>query len=398
MVGGAEEYIRKISNKLTEKGHEIIIITVEPFKGISSMTSECFIENGIKIYRFFPLNIYSDVHHSKAPSFLKPFWHMLSIYNLHSYFVIKKILKKEKPDVVHTNNLGGISTSAFKAAKSLNIPIVHTCHDFYLVCPFAILLCSFNNWSACTNPLIPCKIYRKLKKELIGSKPAVVTAPSNFVLNKHVEKGFFKDSKKLVLPLGIELCKDEFYGSLPPKKESVDILYVGKLERHKGVQILINAFKKVDNTNVCLHIIGSGNYSSDIKKLASEDQRIHFYGQLPNEEVQEFYKKVDITVVPSICYENSPVVIYESLKKGIPVIGSNIGGIPELIKNNSNGFLFEAGDTEHLALIIKDVATNSSKRIILRNNAAESVKEYGMENHINNLITIYTNLIPVTHN
>jgi glycosyltransferase involved in cell wall biosynthesis len=402
ILGGAEIYVERIAKYLAKK-NEVIIITTKPYEGLSSLKLSVEIKDNIKIYRFYPLNIYHTYHASniKIPDFLRILWHIIDLWNIHSYFIIKKILKKEKPNVVHTHNLSSLSHSTFDAVKSLKFPLVHKIVDCAIICPYAVLLCPMRNWKICKYPIYPCKIYRKIKNKIVDNKPDIVTAPSQLTLDMHTKNGFFRYSKKICLPNGIEI-DNQFYinnsnfsfdigGNL--KNTKINILYVGGLTKYKGVHILINAFKQIKNKNVKLHIVGGGNYQKNLKALAKKDGRITFYGKLSNEEVQGFYKIGNIVIVPSICYDNLPGVIQESFRVGTPVIGSRIGGLPESIKNGHNGFLFEPGNTKQLKEILENIIKNPGQLKELSKNARKSVEKYEISKHVEKLINIYKEAI-----
>ncbi|ODS37367.1 hypothetical protein BEH94_07780 [Candidatus Altiarchaeales archaeon WOR_SM1_SCG] len=396
-LGGGGIYVERIAKDLEKAGNKVTIITTNIFNNLDSFKLLRKNEKNIAIYRFYPFNVYANINAYKKHIILKIIWHLIDLWNIHSYFTIKKILKKEKPDVVHTHNLGGLSAGAtFRAIKNLNLPLVHTCHDHAILCPYAVLLCPFWKGESCKYPKFPCEIYRKIKRKIIHD-PDIVTAPSQFVLNNHTVAGFFKGSKKIVIPLGIELDKFNNLSDNGKAAENFNILYVGGLSKIKGVHILIEVFKKIFQVNVKLHIVGGGDYASTLKGLAKNDNRIIFYGKLPNQEVQRFYKESDVVVVPSICYENSPTVIYESFRAGTPVISSNIGGIPELIKDNHNGFLFEAGNIIRLREILENIIENPEQLKDLSKNAFEAVKQYDMNKHIGQLIKIYKEAIELNN-
>ena len=385
--GGAGIYVNNITKALVMLRHEVSVITMLPkYSGVNSLTPKLEIENGVKIYRFHPIleaRLRINLLNKKI---VVPFWYLTEFYNPHSDYVIKGILKREKPDVVHVNYTRGFSFSVMRVVKDLHLPLVYTCHDYRLLCPLGSLL--HRTGKICKNPKLPCKIYRYINNRITDNRPDIVIAPSQFVLDMYRTQNSFKDSKKTILPLGIEL------GNFNNVKRDIDIkkfdiLYVGSLIKFKGVQILIEAFKKISHKNVKLHIIGDGNYVSKLKELANGDDRIIFYGKIPNEEAQRFYKMADIVVVPSICYEVFGIVILEAHRVGIPVIGSNIGGIPEIIKDKYNGFLFEAGHVEQLKRILENIIENSDLLKELKKNALESVKRYNMSAHIEKLMEIY---------
>ena len=94
---------------------------------------------------------------------------------------------------------------------------------------------------------------------------------------------------------------------------------------HKGVHILIEAFKNIKNENIKLHILGKGTEEYTLKEIAKEDERILFHGFVEGKELQNFYENANIVVVPSICFDNSPMVIYESLMNGTPLLEVILG-------------------------------------------------------------------------
>lgn len=110
---------------------------------------------------------------------------------------------------------------------------------------------------------------------------------------------------------------------------------------------------------------------------------------MPDEELITLYRKANVSVVPSIWYDNSPMVIYESLTNGTPVIGSSMGGIPELIEEGYNGFLFETGNVEELKGILENLIEHPSELKRLEEGAFESVKKYDMDEHVRKLEELY---------
>lgn len=378
VIGGAEISVRRAVEGLVKKGHGVLVITTSPDR--NSYIEEI---NGVKVYRINPLNLYTIYNTQNQPAIFKPIWHVFDLWNPHSYVIIKNILKKEKPDIVHINNFGGLSLSVFNVVKSLKIPSIFTAHCYSLICPRGSLLNS--DGMICNNPPKLCRLYIKIQKFFVNKKIDLVTAPSQFVIDKLKASGVFEDVKTMKVPLGIELSDKKSEKNY----EILDILYVGRLIKHKGVHILIKAFKELKQKNIKLHILGKGPYADEFKKLAGSDQRIIFYGFVPDEDLMKLYKKANITAVPSIWYDNSPMMIYESFVNGTPVIGSRIGGIPELVEDGYNGFLFEAGNMGELKIILENLIKNPSVLKRLEDNAFESVKKYGMAGYIRTLEKTY---------
>lgn len=381
VIGGAEIVVENVANELVKRGHHVTVITTQT-EGRSTVEEI----KGVKIYKINPWNLYTFYNHQKQPALIKPIWHLIDLWNPHSYLTVKNILKKEMPDIVNIHNFKGISLSVFSAVKSLNLPLVFTAHDYSLICIKANLL--DRHHEICTDPYLICTQYNKIQRYLVNAKPDIVTAPSNFVIEQLKMSGLFNGTRTIKLPLGIQLMNEKKEKSY----QNIDILYIGALSKHKGVHILINAFKELKNKKVRLHILGKGGDEEELKRISSDDKRITFYGFINGDELTDFYQKMNLTVVPSIWYDNSPMVIYESLRSATPVIGSKIGGIPELIEEGRNGFLFEAGNVNELKDILENLILNIPELKKLEQGAFESVKKYSIDNHMAKLENIYHSL------
>ena len=139
ILGGAEVVVEKVAKNLAIKGHEVVVIT-------TSYDEEAVENvNGVKVYRVNPLNVYKMYDHPKKPSFMKPIWHTIDLWNIQVYKTLKSILEDENPDIVHIHNFKGFSLSAFQVVKKLNLPLVFTAHDYSLICMRANLLNSSGN-------------------------------------------------------------------------------------------------------------------------------------------------------------------------------------------------------------------------------------------------------------
>ena len=387
-VGGADLYAEKISKQLSKRGHDVFSISARPtFEKSLSYSLE---ENGnYRVYWFYPLNISTFHNVAKRSAFIQGIWRILDLWNIHSYYVVKKILKLEKPDIVHLHTPVGLSPSVFKAVKSLGIPLVFTLHDYYLICPRIGLLHA--SGEICTSPHPLCKKYLKFNKKLVSDAPDVVIAPSKFAMDMHTDNGLFNSANKIVLPNAVDF---ELASSVAKKDHAcTQYLYVGQIRPHKGIHTLIKAFSKLEHENIRLNIVGSGLSEAELKQLAHEDNRIIFHGRISDNDLKKMYEISDFTVVPSIWYENSPLVIYESLSNGTPVIGSRIGGIPELVIDGYNGYLFEPGNISELNEILEKSLSDKSMHNELCVNAFNSFKQYNMSEHIEKLEGIYKECI-----
>jgi glycosyltransferase involved in cell wall biosynthesis len=380
VYGGAEMYVYQLAQRLSNR-HEVSVITTEPYHGLKSFGDDKKMEGTITVHRFYPLNVYSNYHYADKPPVLKPLWHAMDLWNPHTYKTVKRIVKEERPDVVHIHNFKGLSASVFNAVKDLGIPTIHTVHDCDLLCPRTTLLTGSN--ATCYTPRALCVLYRKRSHTI---KPDIVTAPSNFILDLLTKEGIFNNVEKIKLPLGIEI---EANPVPKVKRDTFDILYVGRLGVHKGVHVLIESFKNFERESARLHIVGEGDDMSLFKSMAAEDERIRFYGFLPKEELRLLYGSVDVAVVPSICYEIFGLIIPECYEYGVPVIGSRAGAIPELIQDGYNGLTFDVGDVVGLTSALRKLSEDGTLLKTMSNNALATSRDYAMDVHVTRVESIY---------
>jgi len=379
--GGAEKVAERVAKGLRGAGHEVFVISTKPWSGWASLKPVAAEESGIKVYRFYPANIFYYLKDFKHGIFFRLIWHFFDMFNCQSARAVKKILRAEKPDLVLTHNLMGIGFKIPRAIRKLKIKHIHTLHDVQLSVPSGLIISGKEKrWEQRTWLR---KIYEVICRRLFSSPDAVVS-PSKWLLGFYASKGFFKKSKKIVLPNPVERI---YPAGIPMDNSILKLLYLGQIEEHKGILFLLDVLKKID-IDFKLHIAGDGSKMEELKKIVGEDNRFVVHGKLVGEEVVKIFNLVDLTVVPSLCYENSPSVIYESLAAGVSVLAAKIGGVAELVRDGENGFTFEAGNAEDLARALKQAATNRESLQKMRPAAAKSVENFGIENYIQNLLNI----------
>ena len=350
--GGAETAVELIADGLKKGGYEVVIITTKPlFNKVRIQKSEIRIHYVNGIY----------YHLNKIPKFLRLFWHLFDMFGIGGYLAVSKILKKEKPDAVMTHCLKGIGYLIPRAVKSLKIRHIHTLHDIQLIHPSGLM---YYGREKIINGMFS-KLYQLLSKLLFGS-PDVVVSPSKWLMEIHTSRGFFKKSKKIILPnpSGVSAVKIK---KAKREAEIFRFLYVGQIEEHKGILFLIRAFKNINkdladnDSRASIKLIAAGNGSQLNKALeiAGKNDNIELLGRKSKEEVAELMLAADCLIVPSLCYDNSPMVLYEAFTLSLPAIASRIGGIPELVEGKS---LFEPGNEEDLADKMKRALKRDKKK------------------------------------
>ena len=379
--GGAEVIAALEAKGLKDVWQHVFIITSRPYRGFRSLFVSRGEDNEIPVYRFYPLNFYHYLNDFRFPGFVRFFWHLWDNFNIFSYWQVKKILITEKPDAIITHNLMGLGFLLPRLLKKLKIKHLHTLHDVQLGTPSGLILHGKEkSWQHHFFKIIG---YDKLMKFLWRS-PDVVISPSRFLLNYYQKLGLFPDSKKTVLPNPIkQIIKFNRKSSY-----NLELLYLGQIHSAKGILELISAIHNLKLPALRLNIIGVGPDLACAKKLAGLDKRICFHGWLGHQEMMPLLAKADVLIVPSLCYENSPTVIYEVLALGIPVLAADIGGVAELITEGKNGWIFPAGDFKTLNKKIISLYNQRDKLHLLTDNCHQSVKPYLLDNYIDKVLSL----------
>lgn len=329
------------------------------------------------------------------------------LYSFEAKNKIEKLLKKEKPDIVHLNNFAHqISPSILDVFHKYKIPTVMTLRDYKLVCPSYTMLANGNPCEKCKNGkyywcflkkctknsyiksfLNTIEMYLHHKILHIYNQIDLIIATSQFLREKHMEMGF--RNKIVCLP---NFVNTEDY--LPGYQwEEKAIVYFGRLSSEKGLFTLLNAVKGLD---IQLKMIGDGQIRQGLEqKVRSEGiNNVVFMGYKAGGELKKEIKSSMVTVLPSEWYEAFGRTIIESYALGKPVIGSRIGGIPELVKDNETGLTFEPGNSEDLKNKIGYFLKNPNLVIKMGKNAKKFVEEnFNPEKHYQELMKIYNTVL-----
>lgn len=386
LKGGAEHSVKLLAENLSKHGFDVMVFTID------SDTRTPVIEelNGVKVFR----GTGGNYNIRKAYRAKKSIWESirnkyLEIHNCSILPELENVYKDFKPDLVHANCLAGISMSAIAFFKEKNIPIVYTLRDYYLDSPT-----NRTEVSSWKNPLkkIILDLYRNYTRRSSLSV-AAVTAPSEFTLNYYLNNGYFKDAtlKKCVVN-SVDVNTEEVQKCIQEKHfhKERNYMYAGSLIEAKGIKPMLEAFMKT-KLNANLFICGEGNLSEYIKGCALLDSRIKVMGKLSPKELSDVYKKSDVMLVPSLWAEPFGRVVIEAAKYGLYVIGSNNGGIPEIIKCLGCGQICNVEDEDVFAKAIESAYTKSFEQTY--KNILDKISIYSIDNQINNFKNIYSEIL-----
>src|SRR3989339_1148265 len=387
--GGSEAYFFGLSKILEDHGHKVIYFSVKNEKNEKSNQDDFFI-NGINFGK--RENIFKDI---------KKFGH--SLYSLEAKRKLEKLILETKPDVAHLHNISHhISPSIFSVLKKYKIPVVQTLHDYQLICPNYRLLtqgrvcerCKRRKyWNAviykCVHDskmqsLAECAemYFHKFFRFYENGVDCFIT-PSSFLKEKIKEWKAVPSSKIISIPNFIDV--NEYKPNYAPGDYA---LYFGRLSEEKGVDVLIDA---VSGTNIKLKIVGEG---PELKKLKVKSEKlrvdVEFLGYKTGEELRDIIRGAKFVVLPPIWYENYPISLLEAGALGKPIIGSNIGGIPEIVKDEVNGFLAKPGDAKNLRKKMELLWNDNELCEKMGRKSREMVeKNNGPEGHYREVMRVY---------
>ncbi|WP_425148375.1 glycosyltransferase family 4 protein [Deinococcus sp.] len=335
IVGGAEKIVFNLAQGMEKRGHSVTVITTSP-PGDKISVEEV---EGIKVY-YVPLeNFYWPFDEAPKSSAQKFLWHLRDAWNQKMSSTVKTIIRHEKPDVVHIHNLAGFSGTVLKDI-STNFPTILTLHDYYFKCFRSTM---FKNGKNCNGQCWDCKIL-SLPRKVVSKRVRLVVGVSNFVLNRVASDEYFRDVEKDVIHNSIR----EAEISRNTGREIVSIGYIGKITEEKGFSSIVETLKALNRSDWRFVFAGRGDektISTSLIKLGDNAKYLGFV------EASEFYKNVDLIIVPSLWNDPYPTVILEAFARGIPVIGRDRGGIAEIISLVSQELVF--GSNEELSSIVK---------------------------------------------
>jgi glycosyltransferase involved in cell wall biosynthesis len=171
------------------------------------------------------------------------------------------------------------------------------------------------------------------------------------------------------------------------------VLFAGRLTAEKGLQTVIAAMRRIPREYaVTLTIAGKGSLEGEARAAADEDPRVSFAGYLSGDDKVQAFAGADCLLLPSLWYENAPVVILEAAAYELPIIGSRLGAIPEFVQDGANGLLFEAGNPKALAEAIIRLATNRDLLATLTVGGASLIAKHSIAGMLDHYLSHYSSL------
>lgn len=390
LKGGSERYVFELTKLLESRGHTVIPFSMRDQRNFKTKYDKYFIKK-VDLDKFNFKNI------------IKFF------YNYEAIHKLKKLIEEERPDLAHLHNIAHqISPAIIKILKKYNIPVVQTLHDYKLICPNYRL---FSRGQVCykcqSGKFYNCFLNKCIKNSWLKSflvmneaylnnrclkfydKIDRFIAPSQYMRNTCLKYGIPENRIALV------------YNFIDAGKELINhnnadyILYYGRLSKEKGIESLIKAMTMI-NQNTKLKIVGQGPEFSNFRFLISRfklNNKIELLDSKYGDELNQIIAQAKAVIVPSLWPENMPYGILEALALGKVVIASRIGGLPEIINDDENGFLFTSGDSHDLANKIKRIVNDKNLEVKIEKNIPASLIKFNKEEHYTKINQIYLELL-----
>lgn len=389
--GGSETYIFEVGKQLQKMGHEVEYFGMEHEGRIVGNHAQSYTSD-------------MNFHTGKIGKIFYPF---KIIYSSEAREKIRTVLEDFKPDVVHLNNFTYQITPSilyeihkYEKRKHHSVKIVATVHDPQLVCPNHMLIngstgkacdkCLSGKYLNCTKGkcihgsriksalgAIEGRLYRSLHTyRMIDT----IICPSNF-MEGTMKRNPDINGRTVMLRNFISIASS----TIDKHEMNRDyVLYFGRYSEEKGIKTLIQAAKELPE--IPFIYAGNGTYEEEVNAVKNIENK----GFTKGTELSNLIAGAAFSMIASECFENCPFSVMESQVLNTPVLGANIGGIPELIREGMDGELFISGNVDNLKQKIKSMWTDS-KRLELYSENCKNIHYDSIDEYCNKLMKIYEN-------
>jgi glycosyltransferase involved in cell wall biosynthesis len=368
--GGAELAAEGIARWLADHGHQVGVYADAEFRSPADNQPR-------NALRFTPAERWwthrTNEHGAKSrPN--KALWHFADHLPGQGAKEFGKVVSSFRPDLVMVHLAPGFGIGLFDYCARQDIPLVFVVHDFWMTCLRSSMFSPAG--TVCTKRELLCRWSSSIRWGALSRIPRLgFWAPSGKIVeivgrelgltlpNTLVEKNVVNLSDFAGVSVG---------GAISPPR----FLYVGKVTTAKGVDFVLERLRSLPpDARFTIDIVGSGESEGALRKLLVDDSRFRFHGARSRNEVRDHYRDSSVLLVPSLWFENSPMVIYQAQAAGLPVVASDSGGMPELLAGRADSWVLPAGDaaawTSALRNLVEDPGMLARMRVSAADHAAE---------------------------
>ncbi len=366
IMGGAERSVALLAEAQVAAGHAVAASCITPHGKVEEVRS------GVRVYRmphetdFWPEEW---PRHSTLERGVRRFKQQFN-FRLERHFL--EVIDDFAPDVVHTHSLLDVSTRVWLAAKVRKIPIVHTLRDYDLACGNAAM---FKDGARCARRHLKCRVFTFMKSYHQRAVNAVVGVGAA-ILATHIGLGYFQGvpqafRRVIWNPAVVEGIGPDY---VKPSLEGLPLTfgYLGRINVEKGIGTLLSACRHLPAAGWQMLVAGKEASAADDMRHLAATLPVEFLGFVPPRSLLD---RIDVLVVPSIWAEPLPRSILEAYAAGVPVIGADSGGIPDLIGSGSRDWLFPPGDAAALSALMTGVIERGRAALPGRNDFAHVIEQ-----------------------
>ncbi len=329
------------------------------------------------------------------------------LFDVRAYRTVRAELRRVAPDLVHVHNVSGATLAPYLACRAADVPVVNTLHDLWLLCPNNMLYRADGSFCDPAGSPGRCRTcfrrydywadvpHRRRVWAGIRSNVRFFIAPSQAVIRAHVRAGYeasrFRHVPHGLGAVGPALACPEIDAIVASRRAHHTLVFAGGGTEIKGAQVVLDALPALERyvDRLRLVVVGAGEERL-LKQFIEQAPEVKMLGLVPFQAIGRLYAAADLVLVPSTCAEAFSLVTLESLRAGTPVVGSDLGGIPELIRDGETGYLVPAGDAMALAqCVLTHLARPAHVRRAMRGAAAEAAAALSLERHVEGVLQVY---------
>lgn len=421
---GTETLVLEVAKELQTRNHDVAVLCVEPFTpdidypDKPELRRDCY--EGVTVWRLFT---------GAEPSLNERLER--ESYDDKTMSLLNDFILQEQPDIVHAFHFMRLTLSFGELVKKQGIPFYFTSTDFWFLCPTYQLLqhdgtlCSKPDRYSCFKCLValymrgvtakPLKLRLAIAFPRLAGLISPMARTCQNILGNRIERnhrlmdlidGVFWSNEfleNLFIANGYKPQNQKTIGFPVPQKANclfslplaeasseLRVAFIGTLRPSKGPQVLINAVTKLaPQTPVRLSIWGAAEapeFEQELKLLANDDSRIIFQGTFPQDKFADVLKDIDVLVIPSLWYENTPLTALSALAARRALVVSDLGGLSSLVDKGRNGYIFPPGDVNALSCLLERIAKDKTELL----NFADHIQPPGtVAEYVDNLLLCY---------